>query len=88
VVRSAELHELLSQNDRGTVIAMPILITRVGDLYSAIVTPPHGRGASWRTEQPLPAPDLVGELYALGCHQTDIGDAFYEADPNWLNDQP
>jgi hypothetical protein len=20
-----------------------------------------------------------------GCHQTDIGDAFYEADPDWLD---
>jgi hypothetical protein len=66
---------------------MPITISRVGDLYSAIVTPPHGRGATWRTEEPFRAADLVRELEALGCHQTDIGDAFFEADPNWLSDQ-
>jgi hypothetical protein len=26
---------------------------------------------------------LVAALLALGCHQTDIGDALYEADPEW-----
>jgi hypothetical protein len=24
-------------------------------------------------------------LRSLGCHQTDIGDAFYAADPEWLS---
>jgi hypothetical protein len=28
---------------------------------------------------------LVERLLALGCHQTDIGDAFYAADPGWLD---
>ena len=28
--------------------------------------------------------DLIEALRKLGCHQTDIGDAFYDADPNWL----
>jgi len=28
---------------------------------------------------------LIGALEQLGCHQTDIGDALYEADPFWLN---
>jgi hypothetical protein len=26
---------------------------------------------------------LVAALVARGCHQTDIGDALYEADPDW-----
>jgi len=29
--------------------------------------------------------DLIRELLALGFHQIDIGDAFYEADPTWLS---
>jgi hypothetical protein len=28
---------------------------------------------------------LVSALEALGCHQTDIGDAMYQADPDWLD---
>ena len=28
--------------------------------------------------------DLVAALRERGCHQTDIGDAFDEADPEWL----
>jgi hypothetical protein len=26
----------------------------------------------------------VHELLRRGCHQTDIGDAFYDADDDWL----
>src|SRR4051812_5762909 len=33
--------------------------------------------------RPLPADALVDELQALGCHPTDIGDAFSAADPEW-----
>jgi hypothetical protein len=29
--------------------------------------------------------ELVAALLGLGCHQTDIGDAFYVADPDWLD---
>lgn len=29
--------------------------------------------------------ELVAALQEIGCHQTDIGDAFFEADPDWLN---
>ena len=28
--------------------------------------------------------DLIAKLFELGCHQTDIGDALYEAAPAWL----
>lgn len=27
---------------------------------------------------------LVEMLLGCGCHQIDIGDAFYDADPDWL----
>jgi hypothetical protein len=31
--------------------------------------------------------DRIAALKERGCHQTDIGDAFYEANLGWL-DQP
>lgn len=62
---------------------MPIRIQRVGELYAAVVTPPHGRGEPWSTPAALPLQELVERLEELGCHQTDIGDALFEADPLW-----
>ncbi|HEX6663063.1 MAG TPA: hypothetical protein VF025_05270 [Gaiellaceae bacterium] len=67
---------------------MAIVISKVGDAYTADVTPPHGGGNHWRTESPLPADVLIAELLSRGCHQTDIGDAFYAADPDWLGREP
>jgi len=64
---------------------MPIVIHRRGDLYEAEVTPPHGRGVPWASPSPVLRAALVAELLEGGCHQTDIGDAFYEADPEWLH---
>lgn len=66
---------------------MPIMIEKVGDSYSAEVTPPHGGGVPWSSERPLSRDELIAALVARGCHQTDIGDAFYEADPDWLRDE-
>ncbi|BDO40758.1 hypothetical protein CELD12_02480 [Cellulomonas sp. NTE-D12] len=63
---------------------MPITIRRTGEAYTAEVTPPHGRGQTWRTPRPLGRHALVAALIELGCHQTDTGDAFYAADPEWL----
>jgi hypothetical protein len=63
---------------------MAITITRVGDLYEARITPPHGGGIPWGTPQPMPMDSVIAALRDRGCHQTDIGDAFYEADPEWL----
>lgn len=68
---------------RGAVSQMPIEIRRVGDLYEAKVTPPHGSGV-WSTPEPMTGDDLDKKLFELGCHPTDIGDAFYEAGPEWL----
>ena len=36
--------------------------------------------------RPMWADELVAELLELGCHQSDIGDAFVEANPDWLDD--
>jgi hypothetical protein len=62
---------------------MPIVIARDGDSYSAEVTPPHGRGRHWKSPDAMGIDALIEALLALGCHQTDIGDALYEADPDW-----
>ncbi len=32
----------------------------------------------------MPKATLIDRLRELGCHTTDIGDAFYLADPYWL----
>jgi hypothetical protein len=63
---------------------VPISITRHGDLYAGRVTPPHGGGKHWSSSQPVSAKELIEKLQSLGCHTTDIGDAFYAADPIWL----
>jgi hypothetical protein len=51
--------------------------------YMASVTPPHA-GVAWQTQQPVSAAELVDKLRDLGCTQADIGDAFFKADPSWL----
>jgi hypothetical protein len=38
----------------------------------------------WATSTPMNTDDLIRDLLALGFHPIDIGDAFYEADPDWL----
>ncbi len=62
---------------------MPIKIRRAGDRYEATVTPPHGN-VEWATTEPMTVDEFDRKLFELGCHPTDIGDAFYEADPNWI----
>jgi hypothetical protein len=52
-------------------------------LYEAKATPPHVEN-NWSTTEPIPARRLIEELRARGCHQTDIGDALYEQDPERL----
>jgi hypothetical protein len=65
---------------------MAIEIEKVEGGWIARVSPPHGEGRKWASDVPRPADLLIAELQAQGCHQTDIGDAFYAADPNWLNE--
>lgn len=38
----------------------------------------------WATSTPMRADELIRELEARGHHPIDIGDAFYQADPDWL----
>lgn len=63
---------------------MSITIVRNGDLYEATVTTPNGRGVAWKSPQAMTVDSLIEALRDRGCHQTDIGDAFYDADPEWL----
>jgi hypothetical protein len=60
-----------------------IAIEKVDGGYRAKATPPHVHHA-WETEQPLSVNQITAKLSVLGAHQTDIGDAFYRADPNWI----
>jgi len=60
-----------------------IKIERVGSLYAVRATPPHVQEA-WVSASPLPMRALVNELQLRGAHQTDIGDALYEVDPDWI----
>lgn len=63
---------------------MAIKIERANGRYSAVVTPPHGGGIPWATPESLAVEELICALVHRGCHQTDVGDALYEADPEWL----
>jgi hypothetical protein len=66
---------------------MTIRIKKAGDaLYSAALTLPDMPAvkAGWSTPAPMGADQLVEELLTRGAHQTDIGDAFCQADPDWL----
>jgi hypothetical protein len=61
-----------------------ISIEKVIGGYEAHATPPHIR-EEWRTTSPMTANSLAAELLTRGAHQTDIGDAFSAADPNWIS---
>jgi hypothetical protein len=61
-----------------------IMIQKVIGGYRVQATPPHVHSA-WQTEHPQTVDEIIKQLFALGAHQTDIGDAFYAADPDWLS---
>jgi hypothetical protein len=65
---------------------MAIKITKVGDSrYLAQLLPDIPAITSeWSTPEPMDRDQLIQELLKRGEHQTDIGDAFYRADPDWL----
>ena len=60
-----------------------IFISRDGSLYRAEVTPPDS-DQTWVTATPLSRDALIVQLRLLGCHTTDMSDAFYAANPAWL----
>ncbi len=43
-------------------------------------------GVTFQTDRPFAARVLVRWLQDRGFHQTDIGDAFFEADPDWMSE--
>jgi hypothetical protein len=61
-----------------------ITINKVAGGYQVHATPPNVR-SEWKTEAPLSVQEIIAKLLALNAHQTDIGDAFYSADPNWIS---
>jgi hypothetical protein len=63
---------------------MAIVIKKSGSACEAVATPPHITGPAWQSSQPMPARELMAALLERGCHQTDVGDARYAANPNWL----
>lgn len=66
---------------------MSIKIRKVSDSrYLAQLTLPDMPAveSEWSTPEPMDRDQLIEELLKMGAHQTDIGDAFHAADPNWL----
>lgn len=64
---------------------MAIKIAKIVDsLYRAEVTL-RGAAATKIFIGPVNIRELIDELESMGCHQTDIGDALYDCDPNWLD---
>ena len=66
---------------------MGIRVQKISDdLYIAKVTLPDMPAVTneWSTTEPLTGNQLCDALLELGCHQTDIGDALYEQDQNWV----
>lgn len=64
---------------------MLLRILRVDSGYLATVTPSHGDNVYWELTSPVGQGVPVDALIELGFHQQDIGDALYEADPDWLD---
>jgi hypothetical protein len=56
-------------------------------LCSAELTLPDmpGVAESWVTTEPMSVDQIVEELLRRGARQSDIGDALYAADPDWLS---
>jgi hypothetical protein len=63
---------------------MGIYIQKVVGGYFASATPPHVHG-DWRTPDIYSRDEVIANLLRLGAHQTDIGDAFFASDQEWLS---
>jgi hypothetical protein len=64
---------------------VPIVIRKVESGYTAHVSPPDGAEV-WQTKRPVTAREVLASLRELGCHTTDIADAFSAANPDWLSE--
>ena len=54
-------------------------------LFEAVASPPHVEKV-WVSPGGYTAAELAAMLVDLGCHPRDVGDAFYEPDPDWLEE--
>ena len=67
---------------------MAIRIKMVANaLYTAELSVPDMPAVKepWSTPEPMSVDQIISELPNRGAHQTDIGDAFYAADPDWMS---
>lgn len=63
-----------------------IEIKKSDDGYLVRATPPHVR-TEWESTGPVSVDVLISELRSRGADQTDIGDALYTANPDWLRNR-
>jgi hypothetical protein len=64
-----------------------IKIQRIGELYSvvAVADDRSRRASAFSSIAPMTKGEVIDSLLGCGWHQQDIGDAFYEADPDWVD---
>ena len=62
-----------------------IHIKREHEGYTGRITSLDSRSTYWATSGSVTRDELIKKLQSFGWHQTDIGDAFYAADPDWLS---
>ena len=65
---------------------MTITVTHSDGRYAAEVTEDGDDDATWRTESGLTAKGLVDALAKHGCRHTEIGDAMFAVNPDWLSE--
>ena len=64
--------------------SVSIEVTKISDdLYIAGATPPDVSEA-WSTPAPIRGRQLTRELIERRSHSSDVGDAMYNADPQWV----
>ena len=64
-----------------------IKIQRIGELYSvvAVAGDRSCRACAFSSNAQMTQREVIDSLSERGWHQQDIGDAFYEADPDWVD---
>jgi len=61
---------------------MAIVIKKKGELYLAEASSVIFEGRDWKTKEPMGVDSIIEKLLSLGYHQSDIGDALYNVDPD------
>ena len=63
---------------------MALKIVKVSDdLYTVCASPPDVE-EEWSPSEAVRGRHLTRELIERGAHQIDVGDAMYQADPDWI----